>query len=444
MENSREKKKISGHETGFTLPAFTFIVGLIVAAGTFLNPREHPAPVQKRDPAAATISNPRKQTPQVFVASSTAETQKPIQETTTPLQNKKMGKSGAVRKKSVVEKKETKKSTGAATSIEEKKVSTKVGAVLPVLPLPLPPPAPQKLEPQPSQAGTPAPALLSEKELNETVRKTIVNVYCTTKTSGPFNPATGSGVIIHPSGVILTNAHVAQYYLLKDYRQKDFITCFIRTGSPARITYRAEPLYISQRWIAANPDINKQDDEPTGNSDFALLRITERVDADLALPDAFPYLPLELDDSPVRVGDSAVVVSYPAGFLEGLSIQNNLFLSSAAVTIKKLFGFSDNAFDVFSIGGSVVAQQGSSGGAVARQKSGKLAGIITLSTVGENTDSRDLRALTLSHINRAFKKETGINLDDLLAKGDFPTLAQQFNTEIAPTLTKTLVDGLKK
>lgn len=269
-------------------------------------------------------------------------------------------------------------------------------------------------------------------------------MYCTTKTSGPFNPASGSGVLIDPRGVILTNAHVAQYYLLKDYHQKDFVTCFIRTGSPARITYRAEPLYISQRWIAANPNINKQDDEPTGNSDFALLRISERVDSEAGLPDAFPYLPLEIDDSEIRLGDSAVVVSYPAGFLEGLSIQNDLYLSSAAVNIKKLFGFTDNALDLFSIGGSVVAQQGSSGGAVVRHKSGKLTGIITLSTPGESTDVRDLRALSLSHINRSFKKETGVDLAELLAKGDFPALAKQFNADIAPTLAKILVDALKK
>ncbi len=73
-----------------------------------------------------------------------------------------------------------------------------------------------------------------------------------------------------------------------------------------------------------------------------------------------------------------------------------------------------------------------------------ITGIITLSTLDDTTDVRDLRALSLSHISRAFKKETGINLDELLVKGDFPVLAEQFNAKIAPTLAKTLVDALKK
>lgn len=407
-----------------------FIIGLIIVAEIFLSPRKQPASTQN-NPAPITAGEFHEQTAHM----PTTEAHKPGQETVTTVQDKKTQKSVATATKPIEDKKEKNK---PVTPTEEKKpvaVNTLV-----ITPATVVPPL-EKIAPQENASAS---TLQSEKDLNEIVRKTIVNIYCTTKTAGAFNPASGSGVVIDPHGIILTNAHVAQYFLFKDYREKNFVTCFVRTGSPARIRYRAELLYISQGWIAANPNINKQDDAPTGNSDFALLRISERVDSDLALPETFPYLPLELDDSDVRVGDNAVVVSYPAGFLEGLSIQNDLFLSSAAVTIKRLFGFTDNALDLFSIGGSIAAQEGSSGGAVVRQKSGKLTGIITLSTLGATTQVRDLRALTLSHINRSFKKETGIDIADLLAKNDFPALAEQFNKDIAPMLTKTLVDALKK
>ncbi|KKT74656.1 MAG: hypothetical protein UW71_C0017G0009, partial [Parcubacteria group bacterium GW2011_GWB1_44_7] len=86
-------------------------------------------------------------------------------------------------------------------------------------------------------------------ELNEKVRTSIVNIICTTKTGGLFKPISGSGVLIDKKGVILTNAHIGQYLLLKNYMIPDFLTCIIRTGSPAYPRYIADLLYISPRWI---------------------------------------------------------------------------------------------------------------------------------------------------------------------------------------------------
>ena len=74
---------------------------------------------------------------------------------------------------------------------------------------------------------------VSFSTINEVTREALVNVFCTTKSGGSFKPTTGSGVIIDERGVILTNAHVAQYYLLEDYLVEDFVSCVIRTDSPA-------------------------------------------------------------------------------------------------------------------------------------------------------------------------------------------------------------------
>ncbi|NCO61963.1 trypsin-like peptidase domain-containing protein, partial [Candidatus Kaiserbacteria bacterium] len=44
----------------------------------------------------------------------------------------------------------------------------------------------------------------------------IVNIYCTYTTSTFLRTTTGTGFFVSPGGVILTNAHVAQFFLLEN------------------------------------------------------------------------------------------------------------------------------------------------------------------------------------------------------------------------------------
>lgn len=74
-----------------------------------------------------------------------------------------------------------------------------------------------------------------------------------------------------------------------------------------------------------------------------------------------------------------------------------------------------NTIDVLALGGSVAAQEGSSGGGVA-DASGKLVGTITTSTVSGATDTRSLSAISASYIRAEYANETGRALDLLLAK----------------------------
>ena len=284
---------------------------------------------------------------------------------------------------------------------------------------------------------------ISFSEINTNTREALVNIFCTTKSGGACKPITGSGVIIDELGVILTNAHVAQYFLLKDYLVEDFVQCTIRTGSPAKPKYKAKLLFISPSWVKENANgIIQQEPKGTGEDDYALLLITERTDPTKTIPDTFSFIPPEYNSDKIGVSDEVLLAAYPAGFLGGISIQRDLYISSAVIKVIELFTFREGTLDLFSIGGSVVAQQGSSGGAVVSDEN-KLLGIIVTSSVAESTEDRDLRAITIAHINRSFTRDALFDLQALFSV-DLIEEARIFNENTVPQLTQLLVDELEK
>ena len=143
------------------------------------------------------------------------------------------------------------------------------------------------------------------------------------------------------------------------------------------------------------------------------------------------------------------MAGYPAGFLGGIAIQKDLWPVSAGASILEIFTYSQNPsynIDIFSIGGSVVAQKGSSGGAVASQKSGNLLGIIVTSTEASDTGGRNLRAITTAHISRVLNAELGFSLSNFLSasRNEIEAVSQSFQEVVAPSLTKILTDELDK
>ncbi len=284
---------------------------------------------------------------------------------------------------------------------------------------------------------------LSFDELNQKTREALVNVLCTSKRGGSFNPISGSGIFIDPRGIILTNAHVAEYFLLKDYLTPNFLECAIRIGEPARNRYRARLLYLSPAWVAVNAEkINLSEPTGTGENDFALLLVTDTTSADIPMPDAFPYVRMSLDDSALEKPAEVLIAAYPAGFLSGIHIQKDLYPSSAVVRTGSVYSFwGEKTADIFSVGGSVVAQQGSSGGAVVNTE-GELIGLIVTATSGHTTAERDLNALTMSHLRASFKRHTGDSIVSLLAAGDIRASADSFDEKIAPILKEILEDAL--
>lgn len=285
--------------------------------------------------------------------------------------------------------------------------------------------------------------IISFDTINKSTRGAIVNILCMTESSGYFNPISGSGIIINKKGVILTNAHIAQYFLLRDYIKKDFVSCSIRMGSPSQSLYKAEPLYISEEWIINNyQNITQQNYSENGESDYAFLLITETINNENKLPNEFPWVDYDTEESTVEVGANVLLAGYPAGFLGGITIQKDLNIATTIEQIKKLYTFVETTLDLISLGGSVLAQKGSSGGAVMNNQN-KLVGLIVTTTESKLTQERDLRAITLAHINRDLQKQIDFDIKNFLSF-NLLAISKSFDEIKAPYLKNLLITALEK
>jgi hypothetical protein len=184
-------------------------------------------------------------------------------------------------------------------------------------------------------------------EINTKTRAAIVNILCINTHGDSLKSITGSGVIIDPRGIVLTNAHIAQFMLLENYPTPGSISCTIRTGSPATPTYKAALIYISPRWVEENrTNITSENPLGTGEYDYALLGITRSIDG-TSLPTSFSYVTPQIEDLDLnRADDQYVVAGYPAGFLGAYTIQWNLFQTSSIATVKEVFTFATSTVDL--------------------------------------------------------------------------------------------------
>lgn len=265
-----------------------------------------------------------------------------------------------------------------------------------------------------------------EKKLLEAT----VNLYCRVKVGNKEVSTTGSGVIIDPRGIILTNAHVAQYFLLNGEDSKLETDCSVRTGSPAKEKYKAEVLYISSKWLQVNAEKSvKETAKSTGEHDFALLYITEANKG--KLPTAFPTMPLGIATN-IKKGEEVTAAGYPTGKLKYKEVKNKLKVQIASTTVTGLQTFTTNTVDLMTLSRSKLASSGVSGGPV--MSSNSVAGIVTTMSSSKSKEGASLRAITLSYINRAVMAETGLSLTTLYS-GDLAALGAKTRASIG---SKTL------
>ena len=272
----------------------------------------------------------------------------------------------------------------------------------------------------------------SAEEVERATRAALVNIFCQT-TGGPIRPISGSGVIIDPRGVILTNAHIAQYVLLSEDSASK-LTCSVRTGSPARATWQAAVLYIPDVWVDLHAnELNNRNPLSTGEHDYALLAITKTVDGDPLPSDGFPYLPMDTRERIAFTDDSVLVGSYPAEFIAPSAAENSLLPSLSQSAVAQLLTFTTGSVDLISVNDVREAQSGSSGGAVVNAWA-RLVGLLVTTSDATTTANRTLHALTLSYVDRDMETHVGKNLSTFLA-GDINATLNNFNaTSLRPLL----------
>ncbi|MBP6924146.1 MAG: trypsin-like peptidase domain-containing protein [Candidatus Pacebacteria bacterium] len=268
----------------------------------------------------------------------------------------------------------------------------------------------------------------------------LVNIFCTFKTKDYIRTTTGSGFFIDPDGVIMTNAHIAQFLLLEKTDSFGQAQCIVRTGSPAASKYTADLLYLPPTWIQENAElINDSAPMGTGERDYALLYVSGTVDNE-PLPAVFPALSFDSDLLPVSTKDASVTAAgYPAHDLIENGASTDLLARKAITSISELYTFGSNYADVFSVRGSAIGAEGSSGGPIINED-GEVIGMIATRGDDDTDGAGSLRAITLSHVNRTIKEETGFSLAENL-NGNLSYRSEIFANTMTPFLIELLEDG---
>lgn len=274
-------------------------------------------------------------------------------------------------------------------------------------------------------------------EKQDLIQDSTVNLYCRLRTRGKTFGLSGSGVFISNRGVILTNAHVAQYFLLEGKEGKVTGRCSVRTGSPAKERYAASILYFPSTWVEKNAEeLSKKSPRGTGESDFALLYVTGAKKG--SLPEKFPALPIDLSGNTTDQ-ETVTIAGYPSEKMNFNEVRNKLSMvvaSSTTTNTRSLKG--SQLTDVLTIASSEAGGTGISGGPVV-VKSGEVIGIVTSKSMAKNSGT--LRAITLSYIDRTLQSQANLSLNSLLT-GDFAAQANSVYAIPSSEIIKIITKGL--
>lgn len=303
---------------------------------------------------------------------------------------------------------------------------------------PEPTETPAKETPAPAAPAVPAPKPTPEPDTSSasTIANTVVSVLCVRHNGNKIHVTNGSGVLISEKGVVLTNSHVAQMFLLKD----SGYNCSIRRENIPTYGWNAVPLFINEDWVEDNfLAISNPAPVGTGENDYALLLITGNTNAALGLPRSFPAATLNTASEAAEIGDTITVAGYPGIQTSDFNIATQALLKTDQTSIKNVFTLDRITVDVFATRDTPVAKRGASGGGVFED--GTLIGIIATTNTGNTPGGYVINALTLDYINRDIKDATGKTLKEILS-GDVRAQAASFGSTVAPRLTELLLRNL--
>ena len=281
--------------------------------------------------------------------------------------------------------------------------------------------------------------VVSQVSEHQALLDATVNLYCRVKSGNKTVSTTGTGVFIDSRGIILTNAHVAQYFLLSEGTSRLKSDCTVRVGSPAKDAYTADLLYLSPVWISKNAaELATKKPKGLGENDFALLYVTGAKKGGV-LPTSFPTVPLKVATS-FAERDRVVVAGYPAGALNYADIKNKLMVVATSSTIASLRTFEVGKVDIVALSPSKAASSGVSGGPIVRD--GQLIAIVTTMSTTKKKGEGSLRGITIPYIDRAIREQTGLPLQTIYA-GDLALRASTTRKLASAGLFKIIEKGLR-
>lgn len=285
---------------------------------------------------------------------------------------------------------------------------------------------PTAAEPEEQQTSNDAPQA-EEFAFDPAWRDAVVNLVCESRYGSTL--ITGSGVLIDPRGVIVTNAHVAKYFLFADWPSPSLFSCVVRVGSPAYPLYRAALLHMPEAWVKDAVETLYTIDDRTvyGRKDYALLLISGTTNPARELPEAFPYLPVYANTLPLS--DSFVyITAYAADMLGRIVVLQGIHqLSSPARVAAQKPIEGETQPSVISFRGNINSQHGSSGGAVIAA-GGSVAAIPTFfdRNPGARTSDRVLNAIGMEYVSRDLSADTGYSLEEFLARDNLRAVSDDF------------------
>jgi hypothetical protein len=224
----------------------------------------------------------------------------------------------------------------------------------------------------------------------------IVNILCTQRSGNLRKTVTGTGILIHSDGTVLTNAHIAQYPLVSEKNQS--VSCIARSGASSEKIHPIKTVFVSPKWSQINaPFINTGGTTQTGVYDYAFLKITDR---NLS---SFGLKPVEITYETQPIGSTMLIKSYPGNILAvnpdaRLSIKTDRVSLTKRQRFSSYIGETENQFDILETSPSVLGQKGSSGGLI-MSLGGYMQAMITI-TLESNNNAKPIRGITPYHINQ--------------------------------------------
>lgn len=268
------------------------------------------------------------------------------------------------------------------------------------------------------------------------IKNVVVNIVCLEKTKTYTRLSSGSGVIVSPSGIILTNAHVTYPFLKSSQFDSSTYSCSIRRENIPNFGYKAELVYYPIDWLNQNKEIIK-DPSPvgTGENDYAFLHITSAL-GPTPKSSGFAFAATDTLSSDLKTETPITIAGYPSSNSGVFELDTQPGLKIAQSKIIDFFTFNTRSYDVLQTGVNTVAHRGSSGGGIFKDKS--LFGIIV--TTNSNSQGSYINALTLPYIKTDFENDTGIDFHDFVSSSH-DLLKMRFDVSYKEELKKIISEN---